>query len=82
MEFKYDADADAAYIRLRHVPYAFGHNLDYERRIDFGEDEKPIGIELLGISHGINLDGLPDRDAVERLLLSQNIKVRSHNSHK
>lgn len=78
MEFKYDADADAAYIRLRHVPYAFGHNLDYDRRIDFGEDEKPMGIELLGISHGVNVDGLPNIDAVERLLLARNIKVYSH----
>lgn len=78
MELKYDADADAAYIRLRRVPYAFGHNLDYDRRIDFGEDEEPIGIELLGVSHGVNVDGLPDTDAVERLLLSQNIKVYSH----
>jgi uncharacterized protein YuzE len=78
MELKYDAEADAAYIRLRHAPYAFGHNLDYDRRIDFGADEKPIGIELLGISHGVNVDGLPDLATVERLLLSHNIKVYSH----
>lgn len=78
MELKYDREVDAVYIRLRQAPYAFGHNLDFERRIDFGPDGKPMGIELLGVSHGVNVDGLPDAEGVERLLLARNIKVLSH----
>ena len=77
MELSHDPEVDAVYIRLRQAPYAFGHNLDCDRRIDFAADEKPIGIELLGVSHGVNLDGLPDAAAVERLLLQHNIKAYS-----
>ena len=75
MELKYDPEADAVYIRLRDAPYSFGHNLDYERRIDYGPDEKPVGIELLGVSHGVNLDDLPEKEAVARLLEQHNIEV-------
>lgn len=67
--------ADAVYIRLRNVPYAFGHNLDFERRIDFGSDEKPMSIELLGVSHGVTPDNLPERDAIAHLLEQHRIKV-------
>jgi uncharacterized protein YuzE len=75
MQLKYDRDADAVYIRLRDVPYAFGHNLDYERRIDYAADEQPMGIELLGVSHGVNLDDLPEKETVTRLLEEQHINV-------
>ena len=77
-QLKYDPTVDAIYIRLRDVPYAFGHSLDYERRIDYGADEKPRGVELLGVSHGVNLDRLPEADVIARLLTSQNIEVFSH----
>lgn len=75
MELQYDREADAVYIRLRPAPYAFGHNLDYERRIDYAADERPIGIELLGVSHGVNLDDLPEHDAIARLLTEHHIGV-------
>ena len=35
MEFKYDAQADAIYIYLSDKPYAYGKDLDDERRIDY-----------------------------------------------
>ncbi len=73
MELTHDADADALYIRLRDVPYAFGQMLDLDRNIDFGADEQPIGIELLGVSHGVNVAGLPEADEVARLLAENNI---------
>ena len=75
MRLTHDPEADAAYIYLRDVPYAFGHNLDSERRIDYASDEQPMGIELLGVSHGVNLDDLPERDAVAQLLARHRITV-------
>jgi predicted RNase H-like HicB family nuclease/uncharacterized protein YuzE len=69
MSLDYDPDADAAYITLRHgVPFAFTHNVDDERNIDYGVDDRPIGVELLGVRHGVNLTGLPHRAALARLL--------------
>ncbi|MGH2459806.1 MAG: DUF2283 domain-containing protein [Chloroflexota bacterium] len=75
MTYEYDPEADAIYIRLRDVPYAFGQDLDHARRIDYGSDRQPIGVELLSVSKGVNLDDLPRRTEIERLLESHQIKV-------
>ncbi len=72
---EYDNGADAVYIYLRDVPYAYGTDLDDERRIDYGPDGAPRGIELLSVSHGVNLDGLPQRDVIAALLESENLLV-------
>jgi uncharacterized protein YuzE len=75
MEFEYDPEADAVYIRLRDLPYAFGEDLDHARRIDYAADQKPIGIELLNVSHGVNLADLPARPEVDRLLAAHGIRT-------
>ncbi len=75
MRLEYDPEADAVYIWLRELPYAFGEDLDHERRVDYAADMKPIGIELLDVSKGVNLDDLPQRHDVERLLEQHHIRV-------
>jgi hypothetical protein len=49
--------------------------LDDSRRIDFGADAQPIGIELLNVDLGVKIDGLPQREAIEKLLERYHIKV-------
>lgn len=68
MEFKHDAQADAIYIYLSNKPYAYGKDLDDERRIDYASDNTPIGVELLCVSKGVNLDGLPCKDEIADIL--------------
>ena len=68
MKSKYDAEADAIYIYLSEKPYAYGTDLDDERRIDYASDNTPIGVELLCVSKGVNLDGLPHVDEIAKLL--------------
>ncbi len=68
MEFKHDAQADAIYISFNNKPYAYGKDLDDERRIDYASDHTPIGVELLCISKGVNLDGLPRKDEIAEVL--------------
>jgi uncharacterized protein YuzE len=69
MRLTYDPEADAVYIYLREdVPFAFNYNLDDGRNISYGPDEKPIGVELLGVSQGVDLTDLPCRAAIARLL--------------
>lgn len=75
MRLEYDQQADAVYIRLRDLPTAFSHNLDLDRCIDYGSDQRPVGVELLGVSHGVNLDSVPERDAITRLLEDHHIKI-------
>jgi uncharacterized protein YuzE len=47
LTLKYDPDADAIYIRLNDLPYAFGEDIDHERRIDYAENGEPIGTSLI-----------------------------------
>ncbi len=71
----YSKDADAAYIVLREDGrIARTRNLDGSRLTDYAEDGEPVGIELLDVSEGVNLDDLPARNVVS-LLLEQHIKT-------
>jgi uncharacterized protein YuzE len=75
MQLKYDPEADAIYVRLTDRPYSFGEDLDHDRRIDYDQDKAPMGIELLNVSDGVNLDNLPDSDAIAALLVQHHIPV-------
>lgn len=75
MEFKHDQQADAVYVRLASQPYAYGRDLDDDRRVDYASDDTAIGIELLSVSTGVSVDGLPFADEVAELLERNGIKV-------
>ncbi len=75
MTLKHDAEAGAAYITLRDVPCAGGQDLDDGRRVDFGPDRQPRGIELLNVDHGVRTTGLPGADQVADLLRAGAIAV-------
>ena len=64
----YDRDVDAVYIYLTEKPYAYGRNLDEDRRVDYDVEGKPRGVELLSVKFGINLDDLPERDKIAAAL--------------
>ncbi len=70
MYIKYDKLADAVYILLSNKPYAYGKDLDNERRIDYDADGNPRGVELLCVSTGVITDDLPNRVEIERALES------------
>ncbi len=75
MSFEYDKDADAIYIRFSSTEYAYGKDLDNERRIDYDSNGNPIGVELLCVSKGVILDDLPNRKEIEKLLGDKRIKM-------
>ncbi len=75
MKVKYDREADAMYIYLSSKPYAYGKDLDDERRIDYASDNTPMGVELLCASKGVNLEGLPDVDKIAEAVDSKGIKT-------
>jgi uncharacterized protein YuzE len=75
MKLRYDKKADAIYILLTDNPYAYGKDLDDERRVDYDTEGNPRGIELLCVSTGVLTDDLPDREAVEKILGARGIKV-------
>lgn len=75
MELRFDKEADAIYVRIGDGAYAYGEELDPERRIDYSADGKPIGVELLCVSSGVDLRNLPEQDAISELLSRRRIKV-------
>ena len=75
MEIKYDRIADAIYIKLSNMPYAYGRDLDDLRRIDYDTDGEIRGVELLCVSDGVITDDLPHRSEIERLLGEHGIKI-------
>jgi len=75
MYIKYDKQADAVYILLSNKPYAYGKDLDNERRIDYDADGNPRGVELLCVSTGVVTDDLPNRVEIERALESRGIRA-------
>ena len=75
MKIKYDEKADAVYIYLSDAPYAYGIELDNDRRIDYSADDIPIGVELLSVSKGVNPDDLPEQERIIEVLEERDIKV-------
>lgn len=72
---EYDPDADAVYITFRDAAWDHMDILDDYRNIDYGSDGEPVGVELLYVSKGVNLDGLPMASEIARLLETQHIKI-------
>lgn len=75
IDYRYDTEADAIYVRLSDKDYAYGEELDPERRIDYAADGTPIGVELLCVSTGVDLRNLPQQQSIAELLARHHIKV-------
>lgn len=55
---------------FRDVPYSYGYTLDEYRRVDYGENRRPMGVELLDVSLGVDLQGLPDAEPIAAELVA------------
>lgn len=75
MKIEFDPDADAMYIRLRNGRVISTRSLDDSRYVDLGANGQPIGVEVLGVSQGIDTTDLPEREAIEQALGKLGTKV-------
>ena len=75
IRLEYDRDVQALYVYLRDLPFAYNKELDARRIIDYAADNRPIGIEFLGVDHGVDVRDIPEQAAIGRLLEDNNIKV-------
>lgn len=66
MRVNYDTEADAICVSLReHDGQLRSRNAgDWRRVVDYDEAGEPVGVELLAVSTGLDLDGLPEADAI------------------
>ena len=61
MQVQYDPEADAVYVRLREPRGSIRTDRVDERRLaDYDERGDVIGVELLSVSRGVDLAGLPE----------------------
>lgn len=69
MHLEYDREADALYITFREETQGsiVTHELDERRFID-RDDLGDVGVEILDVSLGVDLTGLPRRDEIADLL--------------
>lgn len=74
-KFSHDSEADAIYITLSDNAVAYTRSLDDTRIIDYDSNGKPIGVELLCVSHGVATDDLPFENEIIKLLADKNVKT-------
>ena len=73
MLIQFDPEADALYIRFSAEPSRRGEvrrtdALDEQRRVDVGADGAVLGLEILWVSQGFALDGLPNEHEIGEAL--------------
>ena len=78
LQIESDIKADAIYIQLLDEPIGYTKELDDNRLIDYSMNPgKPVGIDLLAVSEGVKLDGLPEVKTVEKILKGLGVKVHT-----
>lgn len=68
-QFSYDAEVDAAYIRLTDERIEETETLESGFIVDYDQHNQPVGIEVLGASRLLpNILGLPEAEAAQQLV--------------
>jgi hypothetical protein len=68
--------ADALYIRLNfEKPQKYTRRLNRRRVVNYAEDGTPVRVELLFVSKGVDVTGLPEPDLIARILAEHKVKV-------
>ena len=75
MYLTYDEQADAVYVQFRRSSVTRTEELSDSVAVDYDADGRPLGIEFLNVSSGIDLDQVPRRAQVAKLLEERHFKV-------
>ena len=70
-----DPKADAIYIELLDLGISHSEELDDNRIIDRSLDGRTVGVDLLAVSEGVKLEGLPEAELVKGILVGLGISV-------
>lgn len=71
IQIRFDPEADAITVSFRPIEpgeVASTRQIDERRLVDYDSAGEPIGVELLYVSEGINLDGLPRAEEIRKAL--------------
>jgi uncharacterized protein YuzE len=73
--FEMDPFADAVYVEVSDEPVASTVGLDAQRILDYNAYGEIVGMEFLGVHHGVDLSNLPHRDELARYFCEHQIRV-------
>ena len=75
MYLTYDETADAVYVYFERRDVDRTDQLTDRVNVDYAADGIPIGVEFLDVSLGIDLDNVPHRADVARLLDERHFRI-------
>lgn len=75
LRIEHDPEANALYVRLADGTYAYGEDLDRERRVDYDATGAPIGVEFTCVAGGVDLADVPRADEIAAALKGLGIKA-------
>jgi uncharacterized protein YuzE len=76
LRIEYDDKADAVYIQWLIEPIGCTNTLDHNRLVDYTlPPARVVGVDLMSVSEGVKLKGLPNREAVKDILNFLKIKT-------
>jgi uncharacterized protein YuzE len=75
MYLTYDEQADAVYVQFRRSTVTRTEELSDSVAVDYDSEGRPLGVEFLNVSLGIDLDQVPHRAQVAKLLEERHFKV-------
>lgn len=75
LDVEYDPTADAAYVHLLYGRCVLTKELDDNRAMDYDASGNLLGIELLGVSAGVSVKGLPREEEVAKALKAAGVSV-------
>ena len=64
----HDREVGATYVYLSGAVITETRELDDHRMVDYAADGSAVGVEFLGVIRMPDLDGIPQREAIEPLL--------------
>ncbi|MBM4410257.1 MAG: DUF4258 domain-containing protein [Chloroflexi bacterium] len=71
MRIEYDGEADVLLVHLAENPgHTRGKQIDERRIVHYDDSDRPVEIELLFASQGVDVSGLPESEALADLLRS------------
>jgi uncharacterized protein YuzE len=75
MFLTYDEQADAVYVQFARTSVARTEELSDGVAVDYDADGRAVGVESLDVSEGIDLDRVPRRAQVAKLLEERHFKI-------
>jgi uncharacterized protein YuzE len=75
MHLTYDEAVDAVYVYFERRDVERTDQLSERVNVDYAADGSAIGVEFLDVSLGIDLDNVPHREDVARLLDERHFRI-------